>query len=438
MPHTQPPSPGQVGLVLSGGGARGAYEAGVVAGIVEVLGRRPQDPAPFSIFAGTSVGAINAAFLAASTHRGDLCASDLMAFWQSLTLKKHLKFDPLGVLGWPRRLPLLELAHAHLDPQRLGPRFGRSLLDPRALDHIVRTAIPWRQLHTNVAEGRTRALLVAALHIASGRTTVFAELAPGLTYRPSKDPRRQSSLKPVSADHILASAAIPMVFPARRIESTYYCDGGLRFNTPISPAIRAGAERLVVVSLLHRQPHDAASVLTRSIEEAHLEQYPSLTFLAGKLLDALLLDPVMYDLQMLDRINGLFELLERTLSPEEMATVSALLVAKRGTSYRPIKTMVFAPSEDIGNIAGDFLREHIFNTRTGKLLRGLLFRRVTAEAQPWEADLASYILFDGRYAQRLIDLGRRDALRRANDIHKFFRQDPSAAPSTVPLTPAQP
>jgi NTE family protein len=426
MPQAHLPPLGQAGLVLSGGGARGAYEAGVVAGIVEVLGRQPHDPPPFSIFAGTSVGAINAAFLAASTHRGDLSAADMIAFWRSLNLRQHLKFDPLGLLGWPRRLPLLELAHAHLDAARLGPRFGRSLLDPRPLDHIVRTAIPWRQLHDNVAAGTTRALLVAALHITTGRTTVFAELAPGLTYRPSKDPRRRVSLKPISADHILASAAIPLVFPARRIESTYYCDGGLRFNTPISPAIRAGAERLVVISLLHRQPHDAAAILSSALEEAHLEQYPSFTFLAGKLLNALLLDPVMYDLQMLDRINSMFELLERALPAHELDAIRHLLIAKRGTPYRPIQTMVFAPSEDIGNIAGDFLREHIFSARLGKALRALFFRRVTAEAEPWEADLASYVLFDGRYAERLIDLGRRDALRRAHEIQQFFASQAAA------------
>lgn len=410
------------GLVLSGGGARGAYEAGVVAGIVEALGLKASDPSPFQVFAGTSVGAINAAYIASNAHRGDLDAQGMLKFWQSLTLKKHLRFDPLGLLGWPRKLPLLELAHSDLSHAHLGSRFGRSILDPRPLEHIVRTAIPWHQLHENVRSGAVHALMIAALHITTGQTTVFGEVAPGLTYRASKDPRQRVSLKqPISADHILASAAIPMVFPARRIEDTYYCDGGLRFNTPMSPAIRAGADRLVVVSLLHRQPSDAASVLWRSPEGTHLEQYPSFTFLGGKLLNALLLDPVMYDLQMLDRLNALFKVLHKALPPEEMEAVERLLIAKRGVPYRQIKTLVFAPSEDIGNMAGDFLREHIFHKGWGRWLRYVFLRRVTAEAEPWEADLASYILFDGRYAQRLIDMGRRDVLRRADEVRAFFQ-----------------
>jgi len=237
-------------LVLSGGGARGAYEVGVVAGIVEVLRRDMDEVAPFQIFAGTSVGAINATLLASRCHDGDLAVEELVRLWQSLELRKHLRINSLSLLSWPRNLPWLRFRH-RTAAHDIGPRLGRSILDPRSLEDLVSDSIAWPELHRNIRQGTVQALIIAALHIGSGRTTVFAELADNTPFRPSKDPRRIASLKPITADHVLASAAIPMLFPARRIGHTYYCDGGLRFNTPMSPAIRAGAERLVVISLMH-------------------------------------------------------------------------------------------------------------------------------------------------------------------------------------------
>lgn len=389
-------------LVLSGGGVRGAYEVGVIAGIVEVLGLRPDDEPPFRIFAGTSVGAINATFLAAHTARGDLGVRDLCEIWRTLELRHHLHIDPLGLFGRPLR----KLRDA-------SPGFGRSVLNPKPLERLVRRNIPWGRLHEGTASGATHALVVAALDVGSGRTTMFAELAPTARFRMSQDPRRRGVVGELSADHVLASAALPLMFPARRIGNRYYCDGGLRFNTPIAPAIRLGAERMVVVSLRHDPEDDAETPVD------HTPDYPSIPFLLGKLLNALLLDSVTYDLHVLRRFNRLLEVLEETLTPEELRRVNKVLEDTRGVPYRKIDALEFRPSEDIGALAADFVHTQLSKRRLPRLSTWLL-RAAAHTRLGRDSDLASYILFDGEFAGTLIDLGRADARARADRIREFF------------------
>ena len=163
-------------IVLSGGGARGAYEAGVMAGLVEVLGLTAVDTAPFQVFTGTSVGAINVAFLAANAHRGDMAVDDLVRIWSQLKLGTHIRFDPLGFIGVRRRIDRL-----------LGRREDRShggaLLDGRALEEVVKTSIDWARLHRNIDQGIVRALIVAALGIANGKPTNGAAAARSTSKR---------------------------------------------------------------------------------------------------------------------------------------------------------------------------------------------------------------------------------------------------------------
>jgi NTE family protein len=417
-----------VGIVLSGGGARGAYEAGLVAGIVEALGRGPQDSPPFRVLAGTSVGAINAAYLAAHTDRGDQNVGGLVRLWQSLDLTRHLQVRLRGLLGahdlagsLRARLPSFLPGSRRGLPEHL----GRSLLDPGTLEELISRGIPWDRLHHNAATGNLGALLVAALHIGSGVTTVFAELSPGTDFRPTRNPRRVARREPITAEHILASAAIPFLFPARRVGASYYCDGGLRFNTPIASAIRAGAERLVVVSVQHRDVSARAQAVDpllqdeSTLDESALEQYPGLFFLAGKVLDALLLDPIAYDIQLLDRLNGLWRALERSLAPADLDQVQRLLIEQRGVPYRKIERLVFTPTQDIGELAGEHVLEHMSSWRIGVVPR-LLLGRAARSGNSLESDWASYLLFDGAFARKLIELGRRYALARADEVRAFF------------------
>lgn len=386
---------------------RGAYEVGLLSGVIEVLGLEAKDPTPFDLFAGTSVGAINATYLAGNAHRGDLAIRELMEIWQGLRLHSHVRLHPWGLF------PLLR----HRRPADESEYLGKSLLDPRPLELLIRRSVDWDKLHQNLADGVAGALFVAALDVASGRTTIFSELAPDVDFRPSFDPRRRASFGRIGPEHVLASAAIPLMFPARQIGRTYYCDGGLRFNTPIAPVIRAGARRLLVVST-----HAQADLVPRS-QPGALEGYPSLPFLAGKILNALLLDPIMYDLQVLQRTNGLVEVLEETLDDETLELIHERLRKVRGKAYRKVETLVFNPSEDIGQIAASHLRGNLRSWELGRVPKWLLGRAAHEEAT-WEADWATYILFDGEFGQTVIELGRRDAFARRDEICEFFRTDP--------------
>ena len=404
----------KTGLVLSGGGMRGAYEVGVVSGIIDALRPRPGESPVFRIFSGASVGSINAAYLAANADLFDHGVARLADVWKSLKLEDHARVRPLGLATWPGSLRgKLKWITGGGEPQ------GTSLLDTRALEVVVRRNIDWDRLHRVIDSGRVLALLVAALHVASGRTIMFTEHAPGMNVVSTRDDRRAMVFEPLTPDHVLASAAIPLLFPTRRIGDHYYCDGGLRFNTPISPAIRAGADRIVVITVRY-----APSVReVNAVEEADPAVGRDLSpmFLIGKLLNALLLDPVSYDLHVLERLNEVVHVLEQTLSPGDFDRVQRVWVEHRGMPYRHLRTLVFTPSKDLGELAGDYLRSGLKMDNLSPVIRYML-ERATNSMPHSEADWASYLLFDGGFAAELIATGHADALARRDEIRDFFQR----------------
>ncbi|MGF1465569.1 MAG: patatin-like phospholipase family protein [Sandaracinaceae bacterium] len=399
---------GDTAIVMAGGGARGAYEAGVVAGLMEVLGRRSRTRPPFTIFTGSSVGAINAAWLAAHADRSDLAVEGLLAHWRGLNLARHLRLDPLRLLSGRR----FGTAFARFRGEK-AEVIGASLLNPTGIEELVETAIPYERLHANVDSGLVRALVIAALEIATGRTALFMELAPGQAFRASMDPRRLARPTRIESRHVLASSALPLLFPARRIGGGYYCDGGLRTNTPIAPAIRAGARRLVIVS-------PTTSELPAPVEgspeaEAAEAAYPNPIFVIGKILNTLLLDPLSYDLAVLERLNQLMGTLQDTLEPHELEEVERVMAETRGMPYRKLETLVFKPEEDIARIAQQYARRVQSGT-----LSNVIVTRLANLGVNLQADLLSFVLFDREYAQHLIDLGRRDVLVRQEEVDAFF------------------
>lgn len=395
-----------VGLVLSGGGARGAYEVGILSGIAEAVGRT--DHPLFRVVAGTSVGAINGAWLVAHAHQPQHALTELEATWKLLSLEEHLRVDLKSLVGFSNPLRWLRRAR----PQQRD--LGRSVLDPRGVEALVHRSIRFDWLHRNVDQGLVRAFVVAALHIGTGVTTLFTELAPGVALAPTRHPRRLSRKERITADHVLASAAIPMLFPARRIGHSHFVDGSLRFNTPIAPVLRAGADRLIVISLKHEA--GAVPDLEATVGE---EQYPDPLFMVGKILNALMLDAVSYDLQVLDGLNRVMGVLDEVLSPEERKRFDQVLIDSRGTTYRKVPTLAFEPSQNISLLAGQYLSTRVKNRELGFVLEWLV-DRASAKNASWESDLASYLLFDGGWAARLIELGRHDALLRRDEIREFF------------------
>ncbi len=395
-------------LVLSGGGVRGAYEVGVVSGIVEVLGT--QNGSPFQIFAGTSVGAINSSFLAANSDRPDLGVDELRKLWD-LDIHDHLRVDPFGLFEAPKKISdrLRQLVGQPV-PER---GIGRSILDVRPLEELVRGGIDFERMHRNIAGDAVSALAIAALEISTGRTAIFVEHSQETFFTGTMDPRRQPRSEKISANHVLASCALPLLYPARKIENLYYVDGGIRFNTPIAPAIRTGADRIVVIAPSSLPRKDASAT---PIDPAR--DYPSLPFLLGKLVNALLLDPLSYDLAVLRRFNDLFEVLDETIPDETMKKVSELLYEGSGATYRRIDTLVFRPSQDMSAMACHYVENELNTESLGSFRRWLLGKATRTRVAA--SDLASYLLFDGGFTRKLIDLGQRDAIARADEIRTFF------------------
>jgi NTE family protein len=378
---------------------------------MEVLKRTPEQDPLFRVMSGTSVGAINAAYLGANAHAGDHNIARLIRLWTSLRFEQHMKLRMLGLMRWPRRV-------AEMFSQKATEAPGTSLLDARELEKLVLEAIDFEKLRDNVHSGKAKAVLLAALHVVSGRTTVFAEIAPGAAFTPTPSGMRVTHVEPITLDHVLASAAIPLLFPTRRVGERFYCDGGLRFNTPIAPALRAGADPLVVISASHRATEEELRARAAELDAAEGRNLGPL-FLVGKVLNALLLDPVKYDLQVLARLNQLVAALERALPPEELEQVQDVLVRTRGVGYRRIETLVFEPSLDIGRLAGDYLRTDFGKRELNPLIERFL-ARAAREGMSQEADWAAYLLFDGGFAERLIELGRSDAWGRASEIRSVL------------------
>lgn len=391
-------------LILSGGGARGAYAVGVVQGIVEILGLSAKDRSPFDIYSGTSVGSINALYFASNAHRGDLGVDHIRRIWTSLGVNSHLQMES-------DRTRLNGLS---------GRWFSRALLNSKPLQALVRENLSFEDLHRNVDVGLVKAALVAAFDLGTSQTAIFSETHPSVQMRPTRDPSRVEWHGRLRPEHVQASSAIPFIFPVQQIDDHYYCDGGVRFNTPVSPAIRAGANRLVVISLKYDREDP--------LHESHLQQYPTVPFVAGRLLGALLLDPFEYDLDVLERFNRLTAALEEALPPDELERVYEVMRETRGAPYRKLDKLVFSPTEDVGRLANEHLRERLPSYKIGALPRYFLKKAATPEAT-WEADWATYLLFDGGYAEKLIELGVHDAHAQRARVLEFFGHSEASGPS---------
>jgi NTE family protein len=317
-------------LVLSGGGARGAYEVGVLRYILGKLAPGLGDRARPRIFCGTSVGAINACAIAAHHDAPDLGVGLLAERWRAL------KLDDVFRLGWG---DLTGLARWIMGSAREGG--PRSLLDATPLAELVRTAIPWRNLHQGVVERRVLGVTVSATDVETGHTVVFIETEEQAQLY-SRDRAMDWAAARLTAQHALASAAIPIIFPTVRVAGRVYSDGSLRQNTPIAPALRLGAGRVLVIGL--RTRHVTSAPQAGRQDEADQRVYSTPLFLFGKLLDALLLDRVENDLANLRQVNAALAELQR-ISPIAIGRepLAAALEAAGG-GLRPVSDVFIRPS----------------------------------------------------------------------------------------------
>ena len=375
-----------IGLVLSGGGARGAYEIGVLSYVAEHL---PSVLDRVRVVTGTSVGAVNGAFLAS---RGVTRESvwELCDIWRSLEVDALVALDHVGmrelITAGGKRL---------INRQVKSPPVG--LLRVDGIIKLVAERADWRGLRKVVRSGRLDAVGFAATDIATGGTRFFVDYNDRIAPR---WPRGEDAPFPdrtaLGPAHVLASAAIPILFPPVSVGGRWFMDGGVRYNTPLAPALSLGAEALLVVSV-------------RAAPEAQLSapdgEFSGFGQIVGKVLDSVFLDRIGFDLDRLGRITDVVAAIEKS-GPAALSAFQGELASIGRPRYRHIHCAHVRPSRDLGALASD----HLASAKTG---RALSFSRVLKalfqDDKGTTGDAASFLLFDGGYAEELIQAGRRDA-----------------------------
>jgi len=385
----------------------------VLAHVFErILPQLPPD-FDFDVVSGTSVGAIHAAYVVATAGwEGAQRARRLAEIWRGMELEQVVRIGVADVIGVPlRALGFTRLRRRAGGKARAQEVIG-GLVDVSPLERIVAERIPWAELRRNL-DGRARALCVLCTEVRSGHVAVFMDGALADPAPWASDPSIIAIPTAISAQHVRASAAIPFLFPAVRIEDSYYVDGGLRMNTPLSPALRLGCDRLLAVALKHRPA--PSEPVSRFPEDAITQP----AFLIGKVLDALILDQLEVELHRLDVVNALLRQGVAIYGDGFVESVSGAVRERRGAGYRIVETAVVRPSEDIGRIAAHCYRKH----GAGSLgaLPSLLTRFALRGVPEGEADLLSYVFFDRRFTADLVALGREDARRSEDEIVRLLQ-----------------
>jgi NTE family protein len=400
-------------VVLSGGGARGAYEAGVLYYLMEKLPAHLGKPVRFQIISGTSVGAIHACFLA--SRAGEPGALEtLLGIWRSFEIGKAFRVSGRDLLAVPAKLlgSKARSAPVEADDPRAPIRIP-GLFDVSEIERLILERIPWNRIPKNIEAGTVESVAIAATQIKTGHTIIFVENRSGRIDLWAHDPFVIAVSARLRAEHALASAAIPFFFPVIRVDGAFYCDGSLRLNTPLSPALRLGAERVLVIGVRHRRAEgETPPVIPES-------SVGNPAFLAGKILNSLLIDRIDYDTARLRLLNDILEDGRRAYGEDFLRKINEPIIRWRGSPYRVVRDFYIRPSEDLGVLAARCLA-HLEPSRRPQSWLSRVFLRLVSRNTGGEADLLSYLLFDGCYASHLIELGIADAERQRDELAAFF------------------
>ena len=399
------------GLLLTGGGARAAYQVGVLEAIadIRIACGAHNEPNPFPIITGTSAGAINASALACGADNFDSTVRLIAQTWRGFHARDVYRADHLSMArSGAKWLTLLSLGWLLAKWRRLKPK---SFLDNTPLGELLTRLVPLERLPVLIRQGHMQALAVTASSYSSGEHVTFFEGDKRLL--PWVRSQRLAVRDRITHAHLLASSAIPFVFPATELHinghTEYFGDGSMRQSAPVAAAIHLGAERILVVGAgrMH-EPKDEAHLHTNT-------SYPSIAQIAGHALSNIFLDALAVDVERVKRINQTIKLVP--------------LEARQASALKPIELLVVAPSQRLDTIAARHIHELPNAVRT--MLRGVGVSSHAADVKG--AALASYLLFESGYTTELMELGYADAQKQRAEVCAFFGWvDPqSAEPPTA-------
>ncbi len=362
-----------IALVLSGGGARAAYQVGALRGIARLLDK--DVPNPFSIISGTSAGALNATGLATHAHRLRTGIRVLEYIWGNIQSDQIYRLDSAGLISSASNWVFSFLTNR-------GRRVPASLLDNSPLEELLRQVLRLERINANMEAGYLDSLVVTASGYTSGNSVSFFQSVNNIeNWSRAHRVGIRTELRHM---HLLASTAIPTLFPAVRIEQQYYGDGAIRQLAPLSPAIHMGADRILAIGV--------SGAATR--RDPHPEQLvqPSLSQIIGHVLNSAFVDTLESDMAVLERYN---QLLPYCTDQESLG-------------IRPVKLLDITPSQDLNRLAEDYF------TSLPRTIR--MFIRDTNSSS-----IASLLMFEKEYCKQLMDLGIADAMAKREQIHEFFK-----------------
>ena len=376
----------EIAVLLPGGGARAAYQVGVLRAVAHILGREQRHP--FRIICGTSAGAINAATLAAHADSFRRGVARLVRWWSRVEVKHVYRADLANVsLHGVRWLASVLIGVG-------GPKRTAAMLDNSPLRRGLANELDLTRIEQHVRDGALSALSINATSYTTGQAVTFFQGSPGIA--PWQRTRRRGERAAIGIDHLLASTSIPFVFPAARVGGDFFADGSVRQIAPLSPPLHLGARRIFVI---------AVGQFTGQVPTDHQRKkpsYPSFAQTAGHALSSIFLDNLGADLERMQRMNHVLSLV-----PEE--------IHRRHPEVAHIDAMVISPSRDLGAMAIPYAQR--LPTGVRYLLHGL------GSTEGTGASLLSYLLFDQRYTRALLELGYRDAIARREEIDAFLAPD---------------
>jgi len=418
-----PPLP--TAVVLCGGGARGAYEVGVLQFIYEKLLPRAAGQRLFDVFAGTSVGALNACSLACMAHQPREGMQLLVDYWRSVTMDRLLRFGPEEMARLPNVVLGRRVGFDFLRTRLRPPRPSAAPHPPVAgvfntspLYQEMRREILWDLLQDNLRSGSVRGVAVCATEVCTSKSVIFYQMAPNAEYRKSKDGAKEERAVCIGVEHAMASSAIPFIFPAIQINGVCFMDGAFRNNAPLSPALRMDASRVLVVGLA--QPPEQKYATARM--GCRRTPFPGSLFLLGRTVRAVMDGVLEREIQHMEMFNEILRQGRETYGAEFLENLNRVARGYRNADYRTVHVQQVRPSRNLNDLAIEALRDAPHEIGLPGV-PGKLVKNILTSAPLVESELSSFLMFTPSYVNKLLHLGYRDAERQQEELSRFFFAD---------------